>query len=52
MVTSSNFEITLDNLKVTDYIGFAQDASLVALLGGEKLLFADKIKKTNMYGWS
>lgn len=51
MVTST-IEITIDNLKVADYIGFAQDTSQVALLNGEKLLFADKIKKTNMFNWT
>lgn len=29
-----------------------QDPALVNLLNGEQLLFADKIKKTNMYDWT
>jgi len=52
MVSSSNSDITLDYLRVQDYIGFTQDATLMALIKGEKLFFADKIKKTNMFNWT
>ena len=52
MVSSSNSDITLDHLRVQDYIGFTQDATLMALIKGEKLFFADKIKKTNMFNWT
>jgi len=52
MVESSNTELTLEKLSVADYIGFSADASLMALINGEKLFFADKIKKTNMFEWT
>ena len=38
-----------------DYLSFQQDASLVSLVRTtptERILFADKIKKTNMYEWT
>lgn len=52
MVSSA---ITLEQIQVCDYIGFQTDPSLVLLVKSsprEKLLFADKIKKTNMYEWT
>lgn len=50
MVDSSSPNI--ESLGVQDLIGFMQDPALVNLLGGEQLLFADKVKKTNMYEWT
>lgn len=44
--------ITLESLPVKDFIGFQQDQVSMKLLSGEKLLFADKIKKTNMFDWT
>lgn len=44
--------ITLESLPVKDFIGFQQDSASMKLLSGEKLLFADKIKKTNMFDWT
>jgi len=49
MVESS---ISLSSIPVRDYISFQQDASLMKLLAGERLFYADKMKKTNMYGWT
>lgn len=39
-------------LPVKDFIGFQQDQGSMNLLSGQKLLFADKIKKTNMFDWT
>lgn len=44
--------ITLSSIPVKDYIGFQQDAALMKLISNERLFFADKIKKTNMYEWT
>jgi len=44
--------ITLESLPVKDFIGFQQDGTSMSLLKGQKLLFADKIKKTNMFDWT
>jgi hypothetical protein len=44
--------ITLESLPVKDFIGFQQDQGSMNLLSGQKLLFADKIKKTNMFDWT
>ncbi len=54
MVSSSisQSKFSLDALKVQDYIKFQEDPQLMALISGEKLLFADMIKKINMFGWS
>ena len=38
-------------LTVKDYIGFQQDAFIMRLIGNERLFFADKMKKTNVWGW-
>ena len=35
-----------------DYIKFAESNELMELLQGERLIFADQIQKTNMYGWT
>lgn len=35
-----------------DFIAFSNDPTLMVLIKGEKLLFADKIKKTNMFEWT
>ena len=45
-------KFSISSLPVCDYIGFQQDPKLMALIQGEKLLFADKIKKTNMFEWT
>lgn len=45
-------KISISSIGVNDYIGFQQDFKLMALIGTEKLLFADKIKKTNMFEWT
>jgi len=45
-------KFSISSLGVNDYIGFQQDFKLMALIGTEKLLFADKIKKTNMFEWT
>lgn len=41
-----------NDIPVSDYIAFQNDASLMQLINGERLLFADKIKKTNMFEWT
>jgi hypothetical protein len=50
MVSNSKFSI--EALKSQDHIGFMTDPSLMALIYGERLLFADLIKKTNMFEWT
>jgi len=45
-------KISISSIGVNDYIGFQQDFKLMSLIGTEKLLFADKIKKTNMFEWT
>ena len=47
--------VTLDSIQVFDYLNIAQDPTLLQLVKTtptEKLLFSDKIKKTNMYEWT
>ena len=39
-------------IQTADFIGFQQDPKLMTLIQGEQLLFADKIKKTNMFEWT
>lgn len=35
-----------------DYINFASDKTLLALLGSDTLVYASMIKKTNMFEWT
>lgn len=45
--------MSIATLKTQDFIDFDSDPHLVKLLGsGERLLFADKLKKINQYEWS
>jgi len=39
------------SFKPQDYIGFSTSPELSALVQGERVLFADKIRKTNLYNW-
>lgn len=39
------------SFKPQDYIGFSTNPELSSLVHGERVLFADKIKKTNLYNW-
>lgn len=39
------------SFKPQDYIGFSTSPELNSLVQGERILFADKIKKTNLYNW-
>jgi hypothetical protein len=45
-------KFSIEGIQAADYIGFQQDPKLMALISGEQLLFADKIKKTNMFEWT
>jgi len=45
-------KFSINSLGVSDYIKFQEDPKLMSLIQGEKLLFADKIKKTNMFEWT
>jgi hypothetical protein len=51
-MVDSTSKITLESLQVQDLIGFQSDSALLKLISGEKLLFADKVKKTNMFEWT
>ncbi len=51
-MVDSKSKITLESLPVQDLIGFSQDLNHMKLISGEKLLFADKVKKINMFDWS
>jgi hypothetical protein len=45
--------MSIASLQTRDYMGFLEEPALVKLLGpGERLLFADKLKKINQYEWS
>jgi hypothetical protein len=37
---------------LVDYIAFAQDRELMNLIGNDTLVFASKVKKTNMFEWT
>lgn len=39
------------SFKPQDYIGFSTNPEMTSLVQGERVLFADKIMKTNMFGW-
>ena len=49
----SSQTMCIASLQTRDYMDFLEDQALVKLLGpGERLLFADKLKKINQYEWS
>lgn len=49
----SSQTMSIASLQTRDYMDFLEDQALVKLLGsGERLLFADKLKKINQYEWS
>ena len=45
-------KFSIGEIQTADFIGFQQDLKLMNLIQGEQLLFADKIKKTNMFEWT
>lgn len=44
--------LTIDTIKVHDFIDYQADPHLMAHINNEKFLFADKLKKINQYEWS
>jgi hypothetical protein len=52
MVEQSLTKFSLDSIMPIDLISFGSNPSLTPLLNGEKLLFADKVDKINLWGWS
>ena len=45
-------KFSIEGIQAADYIGFQQDPKLMALISGELFLFADTIKKTNLFEWT
>lgn len=51
--SSQTMSMSIASLQTRDYMDFSEDPALAKLLGsGERLLFADKLKKINQYEWS
>ena len=40
------------NSQPKDYINFQQDRALMQLIGGDQFLYANTVKKTNMFEWT
>ena len=43
---------SLTQIQPKDYIKYGQDSTLMHLIQGETLLWADKVQKINMFGWN